>query len=224
MMGLRPSPYVTIKTLFLGYESVMGDRHDARNAFRWSLMVQNLPGSATYDPTMLWVYRIRDNGRIANIIKIYVDDLRPIAESENECWLVGHQAASLLQFLGIQVSSCKTRPPSQTPGAWAGTVAVTGDKGVGIPVVQDKWDKAKRLLSALQQDVRFNTTIDRKILESIRGFFIHLQRTYPAITPFLKGLHLTIDGWREGRDTDMWKISNYWRELVLMVDSDGTPI
>lgn len=105
-MGLRPSPYVTIKTLFLGYESVMGDRHDAQNAFRWSLMVQNLPGSATYDPTMLWVYRIRDNGRIANIIKIYVDDLQPIAESENECWLVGHQAASLLQFLGIQVSSC----------------------------------------------------------------------------------------------------------------------
>lgn len=90
--------------------------------------------------------------------------------------------------------------------------------------MQDKWDKAKRLLSALQQDVRFNTTIDRKMLESIRGFFIHLQRTYPAITPFLKGLHLTIDGWREGRDADMWKISNYWRELVLTVDSDGTPI
>jgi hypothetical protein len=51
-----------------------------------------------------------------------------------------------------------------------------------------------------------STTLDRSQLESIRGFFIHLQRTYPAITPFLKGFHLTIDGWRDGRDTNLWKL------------------
>jgi hypothetical protein len=39
-----------------------------------------------------------------------------------------------------------------------------------------------------------------------RGFLIHVQHTYPAITPYLKGVHLTIDGWREGRDSEGWKL------------------
>jgi len=34
---------------------------------------------------------------------------------------------------------------------------------------------------------------------------VHLQCTYPCITPFLKGMHLTIDSWRPGRDLEGWK-------------------
>jgi hypothetical protein len=198
MMGLRSSPYCTIKTLLLGYETVTGDRHRPDNAFRWTAAKLNLLGSATYNPSMPWVYRVRETGRIASTIKIYVDDLRPIAESEQDCWLLGHQAAAALQFLGIQVLARKTRPPSQHPGAWAGTVAVTGSEGVGMKVAQGKWDKAKRLVQELLDELDTKPTLDRKVLESIRGFFIHLQRTYPAITPFIKGLHLSIDGWRPG--------------------------
>jgi hypothetical protein len=56
--------------------------------------------------------------RYLYVVKIYLNDLGPVAESERECWTLGHQAAARLQQLGIQVSSRKTRPPSQTPGAW----------------------------------------------------------------------------------------------------------
>ncbi len=55
--------------------------------------------------------------------------------------------------------------------------------------------------------------VNRKLQETIRGFFIHLQCTYPALTPFLKGMHLTIDGWREGRDLNMWKVPHYKKSM-----------
>ena len=36
-----------------------------------------------------------------------------------------------------------------------------------------------------------------KILECIRGFLIYVARTFKWMTPYLKGLHMTIDVWRE---------------------------
>jgi len=165
MMGLRSSPYVTIKTLLLGCEAVVGDWTALDNPYHWASVVQNLLGADTYDPTMPWVYKMNSNSRIAGTIKIYVDDLRPIAESKGECWRLGHRAATLLQALGIQVSARKTRPPSQTPGAWAGTVAVTGCQVVGVHVEQDKWDKAKALLATLLSELQTEPTLDRKFLE-----------------------------------------------------------
>ena len=47
--------------------------------------------------------------------------------------------------------------------------------------------------------------MSNKILEGIRGFLIYVARTFKWMTPYLKGLHLTIDGWREGRDKDFYK-------------------
>ena len=42
--------------------------------------------------------------------------------------------------------------------------------------------------------------IPHKILECIIGFLIYVARTFKWMTPYLKGLHLTIGGWIEGRD------------------------
>ena len=42
--------------------------------------------------------------------------------------------------------------------------------------------------------------VTHKRLECIRGFLIYVARTFNWMTPYLKVLHLTIDGWREGRD------------------------
>jgi hypothetical protein len=53
-----------------------------------------------------------------------------------------------------------------------------------------------------------------KNLEQVRGFFVHLQRTYPVLTPFLKGMHLTLDGWREFRDEDMWALPRRTRDSM----------
>jgi len=46
-------------------------------------------------------------------------------------------------------------------------------------------------------------------LEQKCGFLVHLQRTYPSITPFLKGIHLTLDSWCPGRDADGWKVGGH---------------
>ena len=42
--------------------------------------------------------------------------------------------------------------------------------------------------------------VPHKILYFIRGFLIYVARTFKWITSYLKFLHMTIDGWREGRD------------------------
>jgi hypothetical protein len=47
--------------------------------------------------------------------------------------------------------------------------------------------------------------LDLTFLESTRGFLIHMQQVYPSLTPYLKGLHLTIDSWRPNRDSEGWK-------------------
>ena len=48
--------------------------------------------------------------------------------------------------------------------------------------------------------------IPHKILECIIGFLIYVASAFKWMTPYLKGLHLTIDGWIEGRDKDFYKI------------------
>lgn len=43
---------------------------------------------------------------------------------------------------------------------------------------------------------------------SDRGFCVHLCNSYPAMKPYLKGFHLTIEMWRGGRDEEGWKLPN----------------
>jgi len=50
-----------------------------------------------------------------------------------------------------------------------------------------------------------NGELLHKSLENKRGFLIYVTRTYPSMVPYLKGIHLTLDGWRPGRDVEGWK-------------------
>lgn len=50
--------------------------------------------------------------------------------------------------------------------------------------------------------------LDHKELLKDRGFLVYVTRTYPAMVPYLKGFHLTIESWRGGRDEDGWKIKS----------------
>jgi hypothetical protein len=208
MMGLAPSPYVCTKSIHLADEMVNGFRHDPMNPMRWDSVHLNLPGSPAYDPQKPWVSRRRSDGKIASGVPTYVDDMRPVGSSKEECWEVAHAKASRYGYLGIQVSSRKTRPPSQSPGAWAGTIAKTGPTGVGVACSQEKWDKGKHFLQCLREEIGASGRLSYKGLEQKRGFFVHLQRTYPCLTPFLKGFHLTLDSWRPNRDAEGWKISH----------------
>ena len=49
--------------------------------------------------------------------------------------------------------------------------------------------------------------LDRKELENDRRFLVHLSMVYPAIVPYLKGFHFTLETWRPNRDSNGGKIS-----------------
>jgi hypothetical protein len=66
---------------------------------------------------------------------------------------------------------------------------------VEISVSQERWDKAKGMVLWIKDSLKDDDTIDFKTLESYRGFLIYNSRTYPSITPYLKGIHLTLDSW-----------------------------
>ena len=46
----------------------------------------------------------------------------------------------------------------------------------------------------------------RQRLLEISGFLNYVVRTYPWLNPYTKGLHLAIDGWRDDRDREGWRI------------------
>lgn len=55
LMGLRSSPYLTVKGLSLGLEWVIGDTTDPLKVFYWSTVRLNLPGHKSYNPTLPWI-------------------------------------------------------------------------------------------------------------------------------------------------------------------------
>jgi len=114
--------------------------------------------------------------------------------------------SSRLGFLGLQFAARKSRPPSLTPGPWAGSVVHSADGQVSVSVPPEKWVKAKCIVQTLLELVQQNVALNHKSLEKDRGFLVHVQHTYPTITPYIKGLHLTIDSWRVGRDSEGWKL------------------
>ena len=60
--------------------------------------------------------------------------------------------------------------------------------------------EGKGFIGLVEGECEVGGLIDYKKLESIRGFLLYLARTYTHMKPYMKGLHLTIDGWREDRD------------------------
>jgi hypothetical protein len=197
MMGLMSTPYITNKGTHIAEETVLGYRLAPTNHLRWQYVHLNLPGMSSYDPTQPWVSKRQSDGSMAAGVTRFVDDLRPVGPSEQECWAVTHTLACHYGYLGLQIAARKTPPPppSQNPGAWAGSHVVLPDGGTGITCGIDKWCKAKCLLHEMRSELCQGPRLQHKLLEQRRGFFVHLQRTYPCITPFLKGLHLTLDSW-----------------------------
>jgi hypothetical protein len=47
--------------------------------------------------------------------------------------------------------------------------------------------------------------LPHKEAELYRGFLVYMSRTYPAMVPYLKGIHLTIDSWQTNGDKEGWK-------------------
>ena len=61
-----------------------------------------------------------------------------------------------------------------------------------------------------------------KELLADRAFLVYVTRTYPALVPYLKGFHLTIEMWWGGRDIDGWKLKTGDEASVCSASSLGS--
>ena len=213
-MGFVPSPYNAIQGTLFAEEVIRGNHTASDNVFRWDTIKLNLPGDPQYNPSNPWVYKERWDGpkgaatsRIANDLVIYVDDARTSAPNYHECRQVSRRVASIANHLGLQDAARKRRDPSTNPGPWAGSIVHTDGNHVEVSVSQERWNKAKTIISWINASLlKEDGLIEFKTLESYRGFLIYISRTYPSITPYLKGIHLTLDSWRPWRDDEAWKL------------------
>jgi hypothetical protein len=220
LMGFKPSPYLTTRSMRRIEAFLKGNSDDPDNVFRWSYVILNLPGSPNYNPGKPWVYKVRADGVMAGDLFIYIDDLRPTCPSEEECWLGSHQVGSRLTWLGIQDAPRKKRKASQRPGAWAGSVIHTDGGMVTILISDAKWNKTKRIIQNLKEQLANGPELNHKELEKSRGFLIYVSRTYKPFVPYLRGIHKTIDSWRPHRNEDGWKLTQSEIEAAMEIDDD----
>ena len=218
LMGLRSSPFNACKAMAWSDDIIRGDRFDSINPFRWDRYILNLPGTKDYDPSLPRGYKWNDkNNSIAGNFETYIDDIRSSNSNEEGCVLASRRIASICNFLGIQDAARKRHFPSQTPRVWCGAKSATDDNGLYTCTTQVKWDRGKNIIHHWieELDLSGDETLERKQMMSDRGFLVHLSRTYPGIVPFLKGIHHTLESWRQGRNVDGWKYSrDEWRMFL----------
>jgi len=202
-MGLRDSPYRSIQLMIMAKREAYGDHLDRTGPFHWGTIVLNLPGTRDYDPTFPWIMKARYDGHLACEVYVYVDDGKVTGWCRAACWAAASRFSKVMARLGIQDAARKRTEPSTTPGPWAGSVAHT-QNGVELLVSVAKWEKTRVLVEELHALTQVDQ-VDRKRLEQVRGYLIYVSRTYRWMVPYLKGLHLTIDSWREDRDVEGYR-------------------
>ena len=206
-MGLTTSPYQATQNAQRVKQLIFGDRLDLTNIFGWVDVRLNLPGDTDYDPSLPWICKLRENGDIAADVHPYVDDLRETAPSEEEAWLAASKMAKGAAFYGLQDAARKRRPPSKTPGAWAGAVVGTDENGLVFKTVsQERWNKTRGHIATLKKWADSDDKINRKELERVRGFLVYVSLTFETMVPYLKGIHHTLESWRDDRDDDGWRL------------------
>ena len=204
-MGLTDSPYRSLQLMIKAKHVSYGDRLQEGNPFGWEKVVLNLPGGVHYTTELPWVMKVRADGHLACELYIYVDDGRVTGWSRLECWRAVRRFCATCNSLGIQDAARKRTAPSLTPGPWAGTVTHT-KTAVVATVSEVKWQKVKDLIEELEEMMKHPEVLPHKRLEQIRGFLIYVSRTYRWMPPYLKGIHLTLDGWRPDRDAHGYRV------------------
>jgi hypothetical protein len=99
--GGQSSPYQAVFGLTVADEIIKGDRLNEGNIFQWVRVRLNLLGDEGYDPHLLWVSKVREDGRIAADLFTFMDDLRPTGPGKKECWEAARRVGSILSWLGL---------------------------------------------------------------------------------------------------------------------------
>lgn len=208
-MGFRSSPYNSVRMYMIIEEVIRGDRRDLSNPFQWESLMLNLPGSAEYKPSQPWVMQLRADNSVASGMTCFVDDQRVTGEGDKRVREAGHAISTRESYMGLQDALRKLRHPegSQRPGAWAGVnVLVEEDGAVAVTVSQEKWDRLKAICGYWLAEMKAGRVdLDFKKLQSDRGFLVYVTQAFPGMKPYLKGFHLSLESWREGRNSEGWK-------------------
>jgi hypothetical protein len=152
---------------------------------------------------------------VADILA-YCEDLRVCGFCGKATQASTCRVAQMSNYLGMQDAPRKRRFPARFPGAWAGTMAFTpDDAGVFATISPKKWDKTRAILDDLWDGLenRCGRFLHADVLGD-RGFLVYVVR---SMRPYLKGLHLTMDGWRPGRDDKGWKDAELFRKFPMDV-------
>ena len=227
-MGLSPSPYASVQGALRAKGHItgrlMGDRHASSNAYQWDHVLENLPFTSAYKASLPQIRKVRRDGGLASEVVQYVDDLRIVAHSEEQAWLASSQIAKGLSWLGLQDAARKRRRGSQRPGAWAGSIISSDTGQVTKSVTQERWEKIRRKIRWLGHEAGLSDaftstdpekvdldtsakrdgTIHFKTTERLVGFVVYAAQTFTAFVPYLKGIYLTLNSWRKGRDQNGW--------------------
>ena len=136
---------------------------------------------------------------------MYADDGCTIGHSEAHAAQCTRKLCSGFEWLGSQDAKCKRRQVSQRGGPWAGGV-VFADKGLLRKFLSKlRWDKLHTHLDWMLVTATSPQGLENKRFRQARGFCVYASMTYDFMQPFLKGMHLTADGWRPDRDAEGWK-------------------
>ena len=85
----------------------------------------------------------------------------------------------------------------------------TNDIDTGLLVSGNRWAKMKNIVLRFQAQVLENPEVNlcTHSLMSDIGTLLYGNQTYDSLNHYLKGLLLTIDGWRPDRADGGWKVS-----------------
>jgi hypothetical protein len=182
-------------------------------------------GDPKYNPSLPWVHKVKEDGTPAADFFFYVDDNWMVGNSEGKAWQAARRVASVCSYLGIQDASRKRRKASQTPGAWGGAMTSTDGDNVYVTVSQEKWDKSKAMIAKTMEEISATDGwLVQKDSERRRGFLLYVTQTFPAFVPYMKGFHLTIDGWRRNRSDEGWRyLSREVREMMEKGEDVSVP-
>jgi hypothetical protein len=64
-------------------------------------------------------------------------------------------------------------------------------------------------------------SIPRKHFLGVRGYLVYVSMTYLSIEPYMKGIHVTAESWRDNCDMDGWRINEPEAKLLTLDEETG---
>ena len=100
-------------------------------------------------------------------------------------------------------------------GPRRGTAVHIIDGSIYQLIGDGKWAKTRIIIIKWLQRVASEESMNYKELQSDRGLLNHVFDKYISCSPFMKGMHLTLDSWNPHWDPEGWKQDQYGLDIDL---------